>query len=109
MNKPYVVRELWTRLLIPPATRRPCYAKEAWICEFADDLMPVESGQRGWGPIFAGCWNGLCFGCSKQCIGVALRSGEGATDGGGLTVGAADPKGGALTMNGSVRGPLARS
>jgi len=50
MNKRYVVRELWTRLLIPPAMRRPCYAKEAWICEFADDLMPVESGQRGWAP-----------------------------------------------------------
>jgi len=42
-NRPFVVRELWTRLLVPPAVRRPCYAREAWVCELADDVLPAAS------------------------------------------------------------------
>ena len=42
-NRPFVVRELWTRLLVPPAVRRPCYAREAWVCELADDVLPATS------------------------------------------------------------------
>ena len=43
VNRPFVVRELWTRLLVPPAVRRPCYAREAWVCERADDVLPATS------------------------------------------------------------------
>ena len=44
-NRPFVVRELWTRLLVPPAARRPCYAREAWVCELTDDVLPATSGR----------------------------------------------------------------
>ena len=48
-NKPQVVRELWTRLLVPPVMRRSCYAREAWICDLADDVTPAAWVGRGWG------------------------------------------------------------
>jgi hypothetical protein len=43
VNKPFVIRELWTRLLIPPPVRRSCYAGEAWVCGLADDVLPATS------------------------------------------------------------------
>jgi hypothetical protein len=49
-NKPYVVRELWARLLIPPGTRRPCYTNEAWVCDAADDVVPATSERWDWQP-----------------------------------------------------------
>jgi protein-S-isoprenylcysteine O-methyltransferase Ste14 len=47
-NRPFVVRELWVRLLVPPAVRRPCYAREAWVCELADDVLPASSDRWNW-------------------------------------------------------------
>ena len=47
-NKPFVIRELWTRLLIPPPVRRPCYAGEAWVCGLADDVLPATSDRWSW-------------------------------------------------------------
>jgi hypothetical protein len=43
VNRPFVVRELWTRLLVPPVVRHPCYAREAWVCDLADDVLPATS------------------------------------------------------------------
>jgi hypothetical protein len=43
VNKPFVIRELWMRLLIPPPVRRSCYAGEAWVCDLADDALPATS------------------------------------------------------------------
>ena len=57
-NRPLVVRELWTRLLVPPAVRRPCYAREAWVCELADDVLPATSDR----------WSGSSY---LQDIGIA--------------------------------------
>ena len=48
-NKPHIVRELWIRLLVPPAMRRSCYAGEPWICELTDDVTPAAWVERGWG------------------------------------------------------------
>ena len=48
-NKPQLVRELWTRLLVPPVMRRSCYAREAWICDLADDVTPAAWVEWGWG------------------------------------------------------------
>ena len=45
VNKPFVIRELWMRLLIPPPVRRSCYAGEAWVCGLADDVLPATSDQ----------------------------------------------------------------
>jgi hypothetical protein len=47
-NKPFVIRELWTRLLIPPPVRRSCYAGEAWVCGLADDVLPATSDRWSW-------------------------------------------------------------
>ena len=47
-NKPFVIRELWTRLLIPPPVRRPCYAGEAWVCGLTDDVLPATSDRWSW-------------------------------------------------------------
>ena len=49
-NKPYVVRELWARLLIPPGIRRPCYTNAAWVCDAADNVLPAVSERWGWQP-----------------------------------------------------------
>ena len=43
VDKPFVIRELWMRLLIPPPVRRSCYAGEAWVCGLADDVLPATS------------------------------------------------------------------
>jgi len=43
VNKPFVIRELWMRLLTPPPARRSCYASEAWVCGLADDVLPATS------------------------------------------------------------------
>ena len=48
-NKPQVVRELWTRLLVPPAMKQTCYAREGWICDLADDVTPAGWAEWGWG------------------------------------------------------------
>ena len=48
VNKPFVIRELWTRLLIPPPVRRACYAGEAWVCGLADDVLPATSDRWSW-------------------------------------------------------------
>ena len=52
VNRPFVVRELWTRLLVPPTVRRPCYAREAWVCELADDVLPTTSDRWSGGSYF---------------------------------------------------------
>jgi hypothetical protein len=48
VNRPSVVRELWTRLLVPPAVRRPCYARETWVCDLADDVLSASSDRWNW-------------------------------------------------------------
>jgi hypothetical protein len=48
VNKPFVIQELWMRLLIPPSMRRPCYAGEAWVCGLADDVLPATSDRWRW-------------------------------------------------------------
>lgn len=48
VNKPLVIRELWTRLLIPPPVRRSCYAGEAWVCGLADGVLPATSDLWSW-------------------------------------------------------------
>ena len=48
VNKPFVIRELWMRLLIPPPVRQPCYADEAWVCGLADDVLPATSNRWKW-------------------------------------------------------------
>ena len=42
-NRPFVVRELWVRHLIPPPLRQRCYTSEAWVCEKADQVLPGPS------------------------------------------------------------------
>jgi hypothetical protein len=48
VNKPFVIRELWMRLLTPPPVRRSCYAGEAWVCGLADDVLPATSDRWSW-------------------------------------------------------------
>ena len=48
VNRPFVVRELWRRLLIPPSIRKSCYASEAWVCSLADDVIPARSDRWNW-------------------------------------------------------------
>jgi hypothetical protein len=48
VNKPFVIRELWMRLLIPPSMRQSCYAGEAWVCGLADDVLPATSDRWSW-------------------------------------------------------------
>ena len=45
-NRPYVARELWVRLLIPPPLRQRCYTSIDWVCEKADQVLP---GSSTWG------------------------------------------------------------
>jgi hypothetical protein len=47
-NEPFVVRELWVRLLLPPPLRQRCYTSEAWVCAEADKLVPATSECWGW-------------------------------------------------------------
>jgi hypothetical protein len=56
--KQAVVREIWTRLLVPPPLQRPCYAGEAVVCEKADWTAPIVR-DGGWGTYLGGV--GICL------------------------------------------------
>jgi hypothetical protein len=56
--KQAIVREIWTRLLVPPPLQRPCYAGEAVVCEEADWIGPIV-GDRGWGAYLGSV--GICL------------------------------------------------
>jgi hypothetical protein len=50
-SRPFVIRELWLRQLVPPSLRRTCYAQEGAICHLADTIManvPDMWGRRAY-------------------------------------------------------------
>ena len=47
-NEPFVVRELWIRLLLPPPLRPPCSTRKAWVCTEVDSVVSATPAQWRW-------------------------------------------------------------
>jgi hypothetical protein len=56
--KPAIVKEIWIRLLVPPPLQRPCYAREAVVCQRADWAAP-GAADGDWGSYLTGM--GICL------------------------------------------------
>jgi hypothetical protein len=47
-NQPFVLRELWVRLLLPPPLRQRCYTSDPWVCAETNRLVLATPERWDW-------------------------------------------------------------
>ncbi len=51
-NESAIINEIWVRQMIPPPWQRPCYTKQAIVCDLADDVVAAAASDEN-----GGQWN----------------------------------------------------